>query len=441
MLRVNSKEVTSGDTFLALTGPNTDGHDFIEDAIDRGAACIIAERGEYSVKTIIVNDTRTYLSNYLKEMYMEKLTKIKIIGISGTTGKTTTGDIMYQTLNNLNIKTAFLGTNGFYINNEKIDTDASTPDIYEMYDFINKAIDSECENIIIEVSSNAVNQRHIEGLRFDIAVFTNINDIQDEEYLNSKIEIFKMLKKDGIAIINKKDPNYKYFTFQQNNNIFYGTEDSDCKISNIGLTYDFTEFNLNDKYVRIPLIGSQNIYNFLPSYIIAKEFELSDEEIIESLDKLKQVDGRYQKIKNGDSLVIIDYAYDVKDVERIINLTKEFKKGKIITLIGCGGERREDQRPQIGQLVARQSDYVVFTSDNPRHEDANKILEEITKGTRKTNYEVIENRKEAIKTAISKLTEKDILLILGKGNEEYQEIDGDKFPFKDENEVLKYVKN
>ena len=173
MLRVDSRKVEPGDTFLALTGPYTDGHDYINDAIDRGAACIIATHGEYSVKTIITEDTRTYLSNYLKELNLEKLEKIKLIGITGTTGKTVTGDLIYQLLNTLNMKTAYIGTNGFYIDGKIQKTSSSTPDIYEIYELINQAIDNECENIIIEASSKAMEQRHLEGLRLDIAIFTN----------------------------------------------------------------------------------------------------------------------------------------------------------------------------------------------------------------------------------------------------------------------------
>ena len=224
MLRVNSKQVMPGDTFLALTGVEKDGHNYIEEAIDKGAACIIAERGEYSVKTIIVKDTRTYLINYLKELYLEKINKIKIIGIVGTSGKTTTGDLAYQILNKLDSKTAFIGTNGFYINDEIIKTSSTTPDIYDIYEMINKAIDNNCENIIIEVSSRSVIQRHIDGLRFDIILLTNFitEEIIDEDYLNSKIEVLKRLKKKGTAIINKNNKYIEYFTLSQNHNVYYG---------------------------------------------------------------------------------------------------------------------------------------------------------------------------------------------------------------------------
>ena len=445
MLKVNSKEVTPGDTFLALPKIDDDGHNHIEEAIDRGAACIIADHGQYSVKTIIVNDTRTYLSNYLKELYFEKLDKIRIIGIVGTSGKTVTGDITNQLLNNLNSKTAYIGTNGFYLNGEIKKTETTTPDIYDIYEFINKAIDNDCENIIIELSSKAVSQRHIEGLRFDIIIYTNFipNDLKEEEkqkYLNTKIEIFKMLKKNGTAIINKKDPNYECFALPQNHNVFYGTKDSEYQISNVGLTYDFTEFNINDIHIRIPLIGSYNIYNYLAAYVTAITLHYPAAAIINATENLKQVDGRYQAVKYKNSLIIIDYAYDKNMIDNLITNVKEFSKGKIITLIGCSGDRRQNQRSQIGKLITEKSDYTIFTTDNPRHENPEDIINDMIKNLQNNNYETIENRKEAIKKGIDMLQDNDILLILGKGHEDSQIIGNDHFPFKDYNEVIKNIK-
>ncbi len=438
MLRVNSKEVNPGDTFLILDSNEAEKH--AEEAIDRGAACIISNGMQYNVKTIITSDTRSYLTNYLKELYFEKLEKIRLIGIVGTSGKTVTGDITCQLLNSLNSKTANIGTNGFYLDGEITKTKATTPDIYELYEYINKAIDKNCENIIIEISSKAVQKRYIEGLRFDIVIFTNFIKNDDENYLNTKIEPFKMLKKDGTAIINKKDPYYSYFALPQNHNIFYGGEGSDYKITNIGLTYEFTEFNINDKRVEIPLLSSYNIYNFLAAYTVASILNYPDDAIINEAADLKQVAGRYQVVKNKNSLIIIDYAYDKNMIESIIDHTKEFAKARLITLIGLGGEKRQEQRSKIGKLVTKKSDYVIFTTDNPRYENPEDIIKDMLKDVQTNNYEKVINRREAIKKGIEILEENDILLVLGKGNEEFQIIENDKIPFKDYNEVIKNVK-
>lgn len=442
MLRVDPKKVSPGDTFLVLENENES--QLVQDAIDRGAACIITTNGEYSVKTINTNDTRTYLSNYLKELYFEKLDKIKLIGIVGTSGKTVTGDITCQLLNNLKSKTAYVNTNGFYFDGElhKIN---GVPDIYSMYEYINKAIDKECENIIIEVSSKALKNRFIEGLRFDIVIFTNFIDnnvdvIEKQKYLNSKIEIFKMLKKNGLAIINKKDPYYEYFTLPQNHNIFYGSKDTPYYAKSIGLTYEFTEFMIGDKKVEIPLLGSFNIYNYLAAYTTINALNYPEDAIIDASHNLKQVDGRYQGINGKDTLVIIDYAYNKETLENVINYTKEFSKARIITLLGLDGGTMQDQRSKIGKLITKKSDYAIFTSDNPRNENPEDIINEMTKDIQTDNYEIIISRKEAIKKGIEMLEKDDILLVLGKGGEDYQIIDNDKLPYKDYTEVLKNIK-
>ena len=443
MLRVDSRKVEPGDTFLALVGPYTDGHDYISDAIDKGAACIIANHGEYPVKTIIVEDTKTYLSNYLKELNLERLEKIKLIGIAGTTGKTVTGDLIYQLLNTLNMKTAYIGTNGFYLNGTVHKISSSTPDIYELYELINKAIDNECENIIIEASSKAISQRHIEGLRFDITIFTNFvaHQRKDKEaYLNTKVELFKMLKKGGYAIINKKDPYYEYFALPQNKNIFYGTLDSDYPLRKQNVNYNFTEFTLGKNTIKMPLIGPYNMFNYAAAYITAKILGFDDETIISATLSMHPIDGRFESINYKDSLIIIDYAYDIDTINNVIKEAKKIAQGKIITLIGCAGERREDKRPQIGKLVTENSGFAIFTSDNPRHENEENILNDMTKELTKDNYISVVNRKEAIKKGISMLENKDILLILGKGHEDSQIIGNDEFPFKDRDEVMKVIK-
>lgn len=436
MLKINPKEINPGDTFLSL--PGEDEEKQIKEAIDKGAACIIADKGEYEVKTIITPDTKTYLSNYLKELYFEKIDNIRIIGIVGRAGKTLTQNLIAQTLNNLNSKTAYIGEDEFYIDGK---IKKRKTDIYTIYESIGKAIDNNCENIIIEISSENIIQRQFEGLRFDIVIYTNLigKDIT-EEYINTKIEPFKMIKKDGYAIINKKDPYYEKFALPQNHNIYYGTADSDYKITDISLTYDFIEFSINDKKIQLPLLGSYNIYNFLNAYIIAKLFNFEEEEIIESIKNLKQVEGRYQTIKSQDNLIIIDNAYDEERIKTIIEYTKEFSKGTITTIIGCDSNIEKEERVKIGSVVTNMTDHVIFTSDNPRYEEPDDIIEDMIKKIEKNNYEIIINRKEAIKKGINYLKNEDILLILGKGNEEYQIIGNDEFAHSDYKEVMKNIK-
>lgn len=436
MLKVNSKEISNGDTYLSLPGEEKEKH--IKEAIDNGASCIITDKGEYEVKTILTPDTKTYLSNYLKELYLEKLDNIKIIGIVGETDKTLTQNIIAQTLNNLNSKTAYIKEDELYLDGK---TKRINADMYTIYESIGKAIDDNCKNIIIEITSENIRNRQYEGIRFDIVIYTNIIGKKvTEEYINTIIEPFKMIKKNGYAIINKKDPYYEKFTLPQNHNIYYGTINSDYNVTNIILTYDYTEFSVNNIKIKLPIIGLHNIYNFINAYIIAKLLNFQDEDIIESANELKQVEGKFQTVKNKDSLIIIDNASSEKKIKNIIEYTKEFNKGKIITLLGCDSDTEKKERTKIGTIVTSTTDYVIFTSDNPRYEEPEDIIEDMTKKIKTDNYEIIINRKEAIKKGINLLKNEDILLILGKGNEQYQIIGSDQFPMNDYNEVKKYIK-
>ena len=438
MLRINANEVNPGDTFLSLPDKEEEKEKQIQNAIDKGAACIITDKGEYEVKTILTPDTKTYLSNYLKELYYEKIDSIRIIGIVGKTGKSLTQNLITQILNNLNSKTAYIGEDEFYLEGK---IQKKQKNLYTIYDSIGKAIDSNCENIIIEISSKDITDRQFEGLRFDIIVYTNLlGQNITEEYINTKIEPFKMIKKDGYAIINKNDKYYEKFVLPQNNNIYYGTKDSDYKVTDITLTYDYIEFFINDTKINLPILGSYNIYNFLNAYIIAKILNYQDEEIIESTKALKQVEGRYQTIKQKDNLVIIDKASTEEEIKSIIKYTKEYSKGKIYIIIGCDSNTNKKERSKIGKTVTSMADYTIFTSDNPRYEEPEKIIDDMIDNIQTNNYEIIVNRKEAIKKGINMIKEKDILLILGKGSEEHQIIGSDEFVHSDYKEVIKNKK-
>ena len=278
-------------------------------------------------------------------------------------------------------------------------------------------------------------------MRFDIVVYTNlIGENITEEYINTKIEPFKMIKKDGYAIINKNDQYYEKFSLPQNQNIFYGNKKCDYKVTDISLTYDFISFSVNNIKIKLPILGSYNIYNFINAYIIAKLLNFSDEEIIESTKNLKQVEGRYQTIKSKDNLIIIDNANNEERIKSIIYYTKEFRKGKIITIIGCDSNTEKKERAKIGTAVTKLSDFTIFTSDNPRYEEPEDIIDDMKKNINNNNYDIIINRKEAIKKGISLLEKEDILLILGKGNEEFQIIGNDEFPYNDYKEVIKNIK-
>ncbi len=450
MLKVNSQKIEKGDTFIAIKSATRDGHDFIEDAIEKGAACIIAERGEYSVKTIITEDTRTYLAEYLNDLYKDKLSKVKLIGITGTNGKTTSCYLTYQLLNKLGIKSAYIGTIGFYLPEKHRELVNTTPDLYDLYEMLVEAASDDCEVVAMEVSSQALSNRRLEGLKFDYVGFTNLTqDHLDyhktmEAYEKAKLELFKNLKNEGTAIINIDDKYGKDFILENNKNILIGRNKADYQIEDIKLTNNHSTFKISHldeiKEVCLPIPGTYNIYNYMNVYVICDLLGLDIDDVIKETLTLKAPTGRYQIVKNDKISVIIDYAHTPDAVLNIIKSVKEYAEGKIITLVGCGGDRDKTKRPIMGKIATENSDFVMFTSDNPRTENPDAILKDITEGLTKNNYKINPDRPSAIKEAINMLEEKDILLVLGKGHEDYQIIGKEKFHLSDYEEVKRWVK-
>ncbi len=450
MLKVDSRKIEAGDTFIAIRSAVRDGHDYIEQAIDRGAACIIAEEGDYSVKTIIVPDTRKYLANYLKELYADKLSKLTLVGVTGTNGKTTSCYLMYQLLNRLGIKAAYIGTIGFYLPEKNRPLANTTPDLYDLYEMLVEAADDECTVVAMETSSHALDNRRLEGIKFDMACYTNLTqDHLDyhktmEQYKEAKLNLFKNIKRGGYAVINMDDKYGRDFVLEPNKNILLGMGLYDYQISDVVLGDTQSSFKVThdglSRVVTLPIPGTYNIYNYMNAYILCDKLKLNMDTVIAETLNLTAPNGRYQIINNGKFSVIIDYAHTPDAVENVIKSVKEYAKGKIFTLVGCGGDRDKTKRPIMGKIATDNSDYVVFTSDNPRTEDPDAILNDIITGLKKDNYEVIPDRKDAIKKAISLLGENDILLVLGKGHEDYQIIGTEKIHLSDFEEVSKYVK-
>ncbi len=450
-IQVDSRKIKQGDIFVAIKGLNTDGHDFIEKAIENGASKIIAEKGNYSVPTQIVPDTREYLANLLKEQYKESLSQIKFIGITGTNGKTTSCYLIYQALKLLGVKVAYIGTIGFYVDNKVKDLDNTTPDLIELYDMFDYCIKNNVKVIAMEVSSHALALNRVMGIEFDYAAFTNLT--QDHldfhgnlgNYKMAKLKLFENLRNEKIAVINGDDPYYKDFCLDSNNNIIYGTSNySDFRILSYTLHIDACEFwvlHENKKYhVRLNIPGKYNIYNYMNLLIILNKMGYSLEKIIELSSSLKAPNGRFEMLKYKNSVIIIDYAHTPDAVLNIIDNVLEYKKGKIITIIGCGGDRDRTKRPIMGSIATEKSDFVIFTDDNPRTEDEKVIMNDIVSGLVRDNYLIKYDRKEAIESGINMLDDNDILLILGKGHEDYQVIGHEKIHFSDLETAQNYIK-
>ena len=441
-IKIDSRKVNVGDTFIALRGINNDGHDYVLDAINNGATTVIVEEGEYSVNTIVVKDTKEYLKEYLENNYYDEIKKIKLIGITGTNGKTTTSYLIYQALNKLNKKCAYIGTLGFYLIDEERPLNNTTPNLYELYEMLLECVQKSYEYVVMEVSSQGLSMGRVDTLIFDYVIFSNLTqDHLDyhgtiENYVLEKQKLFRMTN-NSFAIINNDDE-YKDYFILDNKNITYGKTSDDYKISDIKTTIKGSSFKINEEEYYTKLIGEYNIYNITVVIILLKLLGIDNiKEIIENLDS---PNGRMDMINYNDNTIIIDYAHTPDAVEKIITNVSKLPHNKVITLIGCGGNRDKIKRSIMGDIATKYSDYVIFTSDNPRFEKPKKILRDIICKLDKKNYKIIVNRKKAIKKSIQILSKNDILLLLGKGHENYQVIKDKKIPFSDKEIVLKYLR-
>lgn len=439
-IKDDSRKILKGDIFVALKKEN-DGHDYVEDAIKAGASEVVVEHGLYSVKTTIVNDTHEYLVNYLKEHYYDEIKDLKLIGMTGTNGKTTTCFLIYQALNSLNIKTAYIGTIGFYIDSKVRDLPNTTPDICDIYEMLLECKKQNCKYVVMETSSHALDMDRLKGLSFDIGIFSNLTiDHMDyhktiENYALAKQKLFKMVK--YLSIVNS-DSEYKDY-FITSNTTTYGINSGDYKVSDYKISMSGNEFVLNDVLYKSKLIGKHNIYNTL-IVIVLLEYLGYDSDVVKNvISNLSAPRGRMEMIKKDNNLIIIDYAHTPDAVANIINSCIELKPNNIITIVGCGGNRDKGKRPIMANIACSLSNYVIMTSDNPRDEDPRDIINDMIHNLDKTNYEIITNRKKAIIKGIQKLKNNDILLVLGKGHETYQIIKGKKYDFDDKLIVLENI--
>ena len=448
-ITADSRKIKKGDIFVAIKGFSSDGHDYIDKAIENGASKIIAEHGTYSVPYEIVPNTREYLLNYLKENYLPLFKKMKFIGITGTNGKTTTAYLVYKALRNLGYKSAYMGTIGFYLEDRVMSLANSSPDIWDSYNMFLSAYENGCEYFLLEVTSHALSFGRIEGYDFDIALFTNLTqDHLDyhktmENYALAKQKLFKKLKKDGKAIVNIDDKYKDYYLLEENNNITYGFNDSDYKVTDYKMDAKGTAFSYihnNEKVcLKTNFIGKYNVYNVLAVAAILSELGISNEKIMKVIPTLPSPLGRMDKITYKNNTIIIDYAHTPDAVEKIINTVKEICKGKIYVVFGCTGERDRIKRPIMLDIVTSLTEKAIITNDDPHFEDPNQIVDDIIKNAKNTNYEVCIDRKKAIIKGIEMLKENDVLLILGKGHEDVMIIGNDRIPFNDRKVVEEYI--
>lgn len=451
-IKTDSRKVKKGDTFVALRGIVGDGHKFIDKAIENGASKIIAEEGSYNVDYEIVDNTRIYLNNYLKDNYNKYLEDMHIIGITGTNGKTTTAYLIHDALNKLGYKCCYIGTIGFYKDKKVCNLPNTTPEVTEIYEMLTDAYEEGYRYAVIEASSEGLLHGRLENVPFECAIFTNLT--QDhlnvhktmQNYAKCKQMLFNQLKQDGKAIINFDDANKDLFMFNYNKNITYGFTGGDYRVVDYQMSImgsNFTFVNCGVKQnIKVSLMGKYNIYNVLTTIITLKELGVNYSDIYDVLLNIDMPPGRMDMVEYKNNRIVIDYAHTPDAIENIITTVKEVCDGNIYTVFGCTGDRDRTKRPIMTKLVTDLSKMAIITCDDIHNEDPNIIVDDMLNGLTNTNYEIELDRKKAIIKGINLLNVNDVLLILGKGHEEVMIVkDNKKIPFNDKKVVLEYLEN
>ena len=445
----DSRNVKKDTLFIAINGTTVNGHQFIEKAISLGAVAIVCEvlpvQLNENITYIKVKDTSYALGVIACNYFDNPSEKIKLVGVTGTNGKTTTVTLLFNLFKSLGYSVGLLSTVQNKINNTVIQSTHTTPDALSLNELLNEMVKQGCEYAFMEVSSHAVVQNRIAGINFTGAVFTNItHDHLDyhktfEEYIKAKKRFFDMLSNSAFALVNKDDRNG--IIMLQNtkaNRYTYSLQsitDFKCKIIENHL--NGLLLNINNQEVWVKLIGTFNAYNVLAVYAVAILLKQDKTNTLTALSNLNSVEGRFQYLKSAGGVIgIVDYAHTPDALKNVLEKIKDIRTGneQVITLVGCGGDRDVAKRPVMAAIACEYSDKVILTSDNPRSEDPEEILNQMQKGVSPVDVKKtmrITDRKEAIKTACQFSKPGDIILIAGKGHEKYQEIKGVKHDFDD----------
>lgn len=457
----DSRKVENGGMFVAIKGFETDGHKFIKNAIENGAKVIVIEEGATIKKSDITDDvtivmapnTRMALAKFACNFYEKPSKKFNLIGITGTKGKTTTTFMLKSILEKHGQKVGLIGTIANYIGDKCLgESQRTTPESLELQELFSKMVEAKVDTVVMEVSSQSLKLHRVDGCDFNIGVFTNFSEdhISENEhpdmkdYFNSKLKLFDMCK---IGFINVDDFNVaKIKKLALNCEIkTYGIDNTaDLLAKDITVTNASVDFKVKigtrNERVKTGIPGRFSVYNSLASIAIAEKFGITADEIKEALLEVR-VPGRSELVANKKELTImIDFAHTPDSLQSILLAVKNYTRGRVISVFGCGGDRDSSKRPQMGEISGNIADFTIITSDNPRTEEPEEIVKQIEKGTKKTKgkYITIVDRIEAIKYAIEMANKNDIIVLAGKGHETYQEINGEKHHF-DEREIIREI--
>ena len=447
----DSRKVKPGNVFVCITGYETDGHKYAKSAVENGAVAVVAEHDlpTVDVPCVIVDNTRKAMSEMAATFYDYPYKKFKLIGITGTNGKTTTTYLIKSILEHLGKKVGLIGTNQNMIGDMIMETSRTTPDSLELMQLFDMIASHNVDYVVMEVSSHALALDRVTACTFDVGAFTNITqDHLDfhktmEEYLAAKSILFNIC---NTGVVNKDDARSEYLieNARCRNMITYGiNQDCDLKASNIILNEDGVKFDINyggmEEHVDLPIPGEFSVYNALTAIGCCMAENIPLDLAVDGLHSAKGVKGRIEIVRTPGTnyTVIIDYAHTPDGLLNVINAIRGFAKGRIDTLFGCGGDRDASKRPIMGKIAGELSDFCIVTSDNPRTEDPEKIIKQVVEGVKQTDcdYEVITNRFSAIEYALDHAKKNDIILLAGKGHETYQVLGKDTIKF-DEREIV-----
>lgn len=450
-LEFDSRKIKQGDVFIALEGSIVDGHTFISKAIENGAKTILVEKDVEKVEGInyfLVDELREKMGIIASNFYGYPQNQLKIVGVTGTNGKTTTTYILESILGEKNV--ARIGTVEYKIGDEIIPAPNTTPSSLEIIKICKKALEKNIKYLIMEVSSHGLDIGRVNMLRFEAGIFTNLTlDHLDyhktmENYYLAKRKLFDLVKDKKNSIINIDDEYGKRY-LEYTNGISYGISQGDIQVEIKQITREGQEVTIKifekEYKINLRLLGRYNLSNLLGAIGAVKTLGLSDEEIISKIPLIHGAPGRFEPVKiDRDFTVIVDYAHTGDALENILKSINEFKTNRVITVFGCGGDRDKTKRPIMGGIAEKYSDIVIVTSDNPRTEDPEEIIKDIVVGLTKENHIIEIHREKAIEKAISLAEKNDIILIAGKGHENYQVIGREKIHFDDKEEVIKAIK-
>ena len=456
-IEFDSRLISDGDMYIAITGVNVDGHSFISQAIQNGANCIVCEKipdnKTDGIVYVNVKSSRKALAIISSNYFDNPSSKLNLIGVTGTNGKTTIATLLFDLYTELEIKSGLISTVKISYDNKNFQANQTTPDSLSINRFLSEMVNSNVRYCFMEVSSHGIDQNRTDGLVFKGGIFTNLtHDHLDyhesfENYRDTKKQFFDSLSNNSFALTNNDDKNGMVmlqntiadkYTYSLNSV-------SDFKAKILESSFDGMLLKINSTEFWSKLVGKFNAYNILSVYSAASILGLPKNELLKAMSSLDAVAGRFQFYKKNKITAIVDYAHTPDALENILKSINEIKtsENNLITVVGCGGNRDKSKRPLMGDIASNLSSKVIFTSDNPRFEDPEIIIEEMISGVRSTNSNKtisISNRKEAIKAACQFARTNDIILVAGKGHESYQEVKGVRSDF-DDFEIVKELLN